>query len=107
MIETIFDLIDKLGLAPAHLVAITLGLLVSWAGTQAAKKYWKFGGKKAFFTALALGFAPSYMAAPGWGMAEFWLAMAVGLCAPTAYKILISIAARRWQWARDLSGDTK
>jgi len=106
VIEIIANAAERLGLTPMHVVAAVLGLAVSWGMTQACKVFFRVSGRAAQLTAFALGFAATYTTAPGWGWAEFWLAVAVGLTAPTAYKAMIMIArSRGWAWADALSGD--
>lgn len=105
MFATIAHVIEYLGLTPTHLLAAGLGLVVTWGATQAAKKNIGLSGPRAAGLALLIGFVVTYTIAPGWGWTEAWLAVAVGLVAPAAYKMLITFAAGRWAWARSLSGD--
>jgi len=106
VIEWIASATERLGLTPMHVVAAALGLVISWGATQACKVGFGLAGRTARVLAFALGFAATYTTAPGWGWAELWLAVAVGLTAPTAYKALITIArSRGWAWASVLSGD--
>ncbi len=108
MIDAIVTAVERLGLTPLHLIASGLGLLVSWGVTQACKAMFKLHGPWAALIAFLLGFAATYTTAPGWGYLPFWLAIAVGLSAPGAYKALIAIGrARGWAWTAALSGDRK
>lgn len=89
-------------------LAVAAGLLSAWAGTQAAKQHWRFGGRRAVIVALALGFAPTYLIWPGWDAVPFAVALTVGLIAPGAYKVAIALVRSRWpEVAEALSGDPK
>lgn len=89
-------------------LAVAAGLLASWGGTQAAKKHWRFDGRKAVVTALVLGFIPTYLIWPGWDGVPFAVALVVGLIAPGAYKVAIALVRSRWpDVAAALSGDPK
>lgn len=89
-------------------LAIVAGLVSAWAGTQAAKTHWKFGGRRAVIVALALGFTPTYLIWPGWDAVPFAVALTVGLIAPGAYKVAIALVRSRWpDVAAALSGDPK
>ena len=108
MIDALVSAVERLGLTPTHLVAIVLGLVISWGVTQACKAGFGLHGKPAAFVAFVLGFAATYTTAPGWGWLAFWMAVAVGLTAPSAYKALKFIARKRgWGWFEALSGDPK
>jgi len=106
VIDLIASATERLGLTPMHVVAAALGLIISWGATQACKVGFHLAGRAARILAFMLGFAATYTTAPGWGWPEFWIAIAVGLTAPTAYKAMIMIArSRGWAWADALSGD--
>lgn len=105
MVELFLGAAEWLGLAPLHVGAALLGLIVSWGGTQIIKKNFDLLRWQVITIAVLLGFAPAYTVAPGWGWLEFWIAMACGFCAPGAYKLLVAFASHRWEWVRELSRD--
>lgn len=89
-------------------LAVVAGLISAWAGTQAGKKHWQFGGRRAIVLALVLGALPAYLIWPGWGAVPIAVSLTVGLVAPGAYKVAIALVRSRWPAvAEALSGDRK
>lgn len=113
MFGWIRDLLEAIGLLPVHALAVLLGLLLTWGVTQAAKQWLGWHGKRAAALAFVNGFAttflvvqPAPLVPPGYFWAHIALAAAVGLLAPTIYKVAMVIIRKRWpDVAAALSGD--
>lgn len=103
MFEYIQNVVEWLGLAPMHVVAVCIALMISWPLAQAVKKNFVMDRLWIRGFAFAFAFVPAYMLAPGWGMLEFWIAFAAGVLSPALYKLLVAFASHRWQWVRNLS----
>jgi len=103
MIDVIRDTLGLLNLTPAHLVGALLGLLISWGSTQAFKVWCGWSGRRVAILAFVLGFCATVTVIPGVGWVQVWLAAAVGLTAPTAYKALKIVGRKReWEWIEAL-----
>jgi len=105
------DLIDVIGLDQAHVLALLLGLSISWALTQVLKTNLPklHGGRATLFAAVA-AFLPTYTLAPppgfAWDWGAFWLACFAALISPVTYKLVIALAKRFFpEFAKTLSGD--
>ena len=107
------DLIELLGLTPAHVLALTLGLALSWAITQSSKQLVELlHGKRATLLAAVVAWTATYTIAPpagiGWRWDTFWLATFAAFASPAAYKAVIAISERFFpRLAKALSGDPK
>lgn len=115
VIELIASGLERFGLHPIHAVAVALGLLVSWGLTQTLKRHWGLSGRPAARLAFMIGVLATYLVArttpwamEGYAWLDFWLAVVVGLTAPTFYKLVVIVARHRWPaLAEALSGDRK
>lgn len=114
MVEAIASALERFGLHPIHLVAVLIGLLISWGLTQALKRWLGIHGGRARLLAFLIALLATYTCArttpwalEGYAVLDFWLAAVTGLLAPTIYKLVIELA--RWklpQLADALSGDS-
>lgn len=107
LIDFVGEVLDFLGLEPIVVLALIIGSLVSFTGTQWIKTVFGYGGVWAAVTAFVLGFAPTISIIPGLWPEPFWIAFLVGIGTPTAYKILVITMSDRWEWVRELSADYK
>ena len=111
MLETILSWLEGFGLDPRLVVAITVGLIASWAITQTVKSLVKhftryaLHGWTARIAAFVVGFSATFTIIDDRDWLAFWVAFAVGIGSPTAYKILQAVAGKRWRWVRELSGE--
>lgn len=89
-------------------LAVCIGLSVSWSVTQFVKMNMDLSHTRTTVLAFILATAATYMATPGWWSFDISLSFATGLAAPYAYKFLVNIGrARGWSWVDSLSSDKK
>lgn len=106
MIDWIIHTATSLGIEPMTLAGFGIALLASWAGTQAIKKVFRFGGRCCIIIAFCIGFGAAYTIAPGWGAVPFWIAFLAGSAAPLTYKGAVMVLHHRYpKAAAMLSGD--
>lgn len=90
-------------LASAHAVAIFLGLVIAWFGTQWLKFRLPLpaacGVMRRWIVRLAsfpLGFVPTFLLWPGSIRERALWAVAVAFAAPTAYRLATAVLYRYW-----------
>lgn len=110
MLNLILSWLEGFGLDPRLVVAVVIGLVVSWCFTQAAKEISRQCGRRlhgnvARLVAFLVGFSATITIATERGWLELWIALTVGVASPLAYKILQAVAGNRWEWVKHLSGD--
>lgn len=102
MIESILTMLSTL-LASPHAVAIFLGLIISWFGTQwmkfrlplppvwSARRRWMVR-----LASLPLGFVPTFLMWPGVRHERAMWALGVAFAAPTVYRLVTAVLYRFW-----------
>lgn len=102
MIDSILTALSSL-LASPHAVAIFLGLIISWFGTQWLKfrlplpPTWNMRRRwMVRLASLPLGFLPTFLLWPGLPRERAMWALGVGFAAPTAYRLVTAVLYRFW-----------
>lgn len=91
-----------------HLLAVSIGMIVSWGLTQAIKKHWTLNRGITRGIAFLVGSLAAFLSMPGREWFELWLAVAAGIAAPTIYKIFVVVLRKaRPSWAEALSSDER
>lgn len=104
MLDSLTDFVEWLVGPGRMLLAVAIGLLISWTSTQAIKMHFSLSRRSTTGLAFLLAAGFTYAAAPGWDELALAVAVAVGLAAPWAYKGLVAIGrARGWVWVDALS----
>jgi hypothetical protein len=93
---------------PTAVRALVVGLVCSWGLTQLLKflPHLAAFGDHAFrwsvrVLAFCLGALPTWALWPEAGSAGVWMALAVGIMAPTAYTVGVRTVAHFWPWMSD------
>jgi len=110
MFEAVFDQVVEVTAwltGPGRpVLAICIGLIVSWCLTQYLKKHFLMAPKIRVGLAFILGATATFMSMPAWTFLAFWTSVAVGMAAPTLYKFLVMALKKvRPGWASALSAD--
>lgn len=102
MINSILSSLSAL-LASPHAVAIFLGLIISWFGTQWLKfrlplpDEWNVRRRwMVRLASLPLGFMPTFLLWPGLVRERALWALGVAFAAPTVYRLVTAILYRIW-----------
>lgn len=102
MIDSIFSTLNTL-LGSPHAVAIFLGLVISWFGTQWVKfrlplpAPWSVRRRwMVRLASLPLGFMPTFLLWPGALRERALWGLAVAFAAPTAYRLATAVLYRLW-----------
>lgn len=88
--------------------SVALGLVLSWQLTQFLKRRTGAHGWTARLWAAVIGFSATVSVAIACDVSPvlaFWLAVAVAIGSPSAYKILVEWKGDDWPWVHHLSGD--
>lgn len=106
IIDMITNTVDWL-LGPGQvLLAVVLGLVVSWSSTQFIKNQLVLTRRQTTIVAMLISGGVCLLASPDLGRLDFAVAITVAFAAPWSYKGIVAIGrARGWAWTQALSSD--